>query len=135
MKNWKAILGVSAVFLLGVIAGGLATHGFYQKRIRAHLRSQATVAPEVIARQMAGQLKLTPEQHTQITTIIGDTRQRLQQARAQSEPQVREAFQDMTRRIRETLTPEQQKQFDRVTAERRERLKKYFPRIAPVSSP
>jgi len=135
MKNWKAILGVLAVFLLGVIAGGLATHGFYQKRIRAHWRGQAAATPEVIARQMGGQLKLTPEQRDQIATIIGDTRQRLQQARAQSEPQVREAFQDMTRRIRDTLTPEQRQQFDRLTTERREHWKKYFPRIAPASSP
>jgi Spy/CpxP family protein refolding chaperone len=135
MKNWKAILGVLAVFLLGVTAGGLATHGFYQKRIHAYQRGQATATPEAIARQMGAQLKLTPEQRDQITAIIGDTRQRLQQARAQSEPQVRDAFQDMTRRVRDTLTPEQRQQFDRLTAERRERWKKYFPRIAPVLSP
>jgi len=58
MRNWKAILGVLAVFLLGVIAGGLATHGFYQKRIRAHWRGQAAATPEVIARQMGGDLTL-----------------------------------------------------------------------------
>jgi Spy/CpxP family protein refolding chaperone len=135
MKNWKAILGVLAVFLLGVTAGGLATHGFYQKRIRAYQRGQATATPEAIARQMGAQLKLTPEQRDQIAAIIGDTRQRLQQARAQSEPQVRDAFQDMTRRVRDTLTPEQRQQFDRLTSERRERWKKVFPRIAPASSP
>jgi len=135
MRNWKAILGVLAVFLLGCIAGGLAMHGYYQKRIRVHLRGQPILPAEVIARQMSGQLRLTPEQRDQIATIIADTRQRLQQVRAQSEPQVREALQDMTRRIRETLTPEQKKQFDRLTAERREWLKKYFPRLAPATSP
>ncbi|MBM3858314.1 MAG: hypothetical protein FJ395_01540 [Verrucomicrobia bacterium] len=135
MKHWKAILGVLVVFVLGAIAGGLVTRGFYQKRIRALWRGQMVVAPELIVREMGGQLNLTPEQRAQIAPIIDDTRQRLQQARAQSEPQVREAFQDMLRRIRETLTPEQQKRFDRLNAERRERWKKVFPRIAPASSP
>jgi Spy/CpxP family protein refolding chaperone len=124
MKNWKAILGVLAIFVLGIIAGGLITHRIYQKRIRAFLRGQGAVPAELIVRQMSSQLNLTADQRAQVVPIINDTRQRIQRIRVQAEPQVREAFQETERRVRELLTPEQCAKFDKIVAEHKARWPK-----------
>jgi Spy/CpxP family protein refolding chaperone len=124
MKNWRAILGVAAIFVLGMLAGALITHRIHVKRIRAFLRGQTVVSTEAIVRQMGWQLSLTTKQRAQLLPIINDTRQRLQQVRVQAEPQVREALQDAEKRIREMLTPEQQTKFDKLIAERKTRWPK-----------
>ena len=129
MKTWKAILAVLVVFALGMLAGVLATNRFYQKRIHAFLRGQLTVAPELIVRQVDREFKLTPEQRAQVLTIITDTRQRLQKARAQSEPEVRTAFQDMETRFRDLLTPEQREKFEELAAQRKKLWQQYAPRV------
>jgi len=131
MKNWKAILGVVGIFVLGASAGALVTHRVYQKRIRAYLRSQAAMPSELIVRQMSSELNLTAEQRAQLLPIINDTRQRFQQIRAQAEPQVREAFQDTVQRIREILAPGQRAKFDKQIAEHKAR----WPKLTLSSSP
>lgn len=124
MKNWKAILGVVGIFVLGILAGALITHRIYQKRIRAFVRGQAVVPAGLIVRQLGGQLNLSADQRAKLLPIINDTRQRFQQIRSQAEPQVHETFQDTERRIRELLTPEQRIKFDKIVAEYKARWPK-----------
>ncbi|MCX7886346.1 MAG: hypothetical protein N3B01_03685 [Verrucomicrobiae bacterium] len=121
MRHWKVILGVTAVFLLGALAGALLMHRIYQKRIRSYVRNQAAVSSEWIVRQMSRQLKLTAEQREKLLPVINDTRRRLNEIRVESEPKIRETFQDMERQIREILTPEQRDKFDKLSAEHKKR--------------
>jgi len=132
MKNWKAILGVLLVFVLGVLAGGLLVHRVYQKKIQAVIAGrQPAVAPELLVRRMNFELRLTPEQRVQVIGIIRDTQRQLRETRQQVEPQVRANFQQMEQRINEVLTPEQQARFAKLMAERKARWRLFEPPQAP----
>ncbi len=132
MKNWKAILGVLLVFILGILAGGLLVHRAYQKKIQAVITGrQPVVAAEVLVRRMNFELRLTPEQRVQVIGIVRDTQRQLRETRQQVEPQVRANFQQMEQRISEVLTPEQQARFAKLMAERKAR----WPLFAPAQPP
>ena len=132
MKNWKAILGVLAVFVLGTLAGALVTHRIYQRRIHTFFRG-GPAATEMIVRRMNGQLDLTPAQRVQVETIVRNSRQKLRETRQQIDPQMRALFQDMDQRIREILTPEQRAKFDKLTAERQAKWQHF--RSPPADRP
>jgi predicted Holliday junction resolvase-like endonuclease len=135
MKNGKAILGVVLVFVLGVLAGGLITHRFYMRRIRAVLSGQPVVSTATIVRDLNRQLQLTPEQRDKLQPVINETRQRLQQVREQIEPQALGVFDDAVKRVREILTPEQREKFDKIVADRKASWPKLLPSAPPATMP
>lgn len=132
MKNWKSILGVLLVFVLGALAGGLLVHRLHQKKIQAVIAGrQPVVAPELLVRRMNWELKLTPAQRSQVIAIVRDTQRQLRETRQQVDPQVRATFQQMEQRIGEVLTPEQRERFAKLMAERKAR----WPLLAPAAGP
>lgn len=126
MKNWKVILGVVLVFVLGAGAGALVTHRVYQKRLQTFLRG-GPAATEMIVRRMSVELDLRPERRRQLAEIIRDTQRQLREARQQPDPQFRTILRDMEQRIRNILTPEQQTKFDALMAERKAKWQMLLP--------
>src|SRR6185436_6679269 len=56
-------------------------------------------------------LKLNPEQKTQVDQILADSRQQLQNLRKESEPRLAEIRRQADERLQKVLTPDQWKQF------------------------
>jgi hypothetical protein len=122
MKNWKAIVGVVLVFVLGALAGALVVHRVYQRKLRAIVAGrQPLVAPEWIVRRMSWELGLTPAQRLEVLAIVRDTQRQLRETRVQVDPQSRVAFQQLEQRLNGVLTPEQQATFAKLVAERKAR--------------
>lgn len=118
MKNWKAIVGVVAVFLLGMVAGGIITHRIYQHRLRAFLRGGPAVA-EMITRRLNAELDLNRDQRAKVLEIVRDSQRQLRKERQKPQPEFRRVLQDTEQRIRAVLTPEQQAKYDKYLAERK----------------
>ena len=129
MKNWKAILGVLAVFGLGTLTGALVMHRVDQRRLHAFLHG-GPGATELIVRRMNRQLELTPDQRAQVATIIRDAHQKLRAARQPIDPQLRGVFEEMDQSIRAVLTPDQQVKFDKLVAERKAKWQMFRPSAA-----
>jgi len=115
-NTWLVRVVAVAIFLLGFAAGALAPRAY---RAWVHDDSQGAHGSRFDA--MVEELKLTPEQQTQVKQIFGDTRTQLQALRKESEPRVEEIRRQADERMRQVLTPEQWEQFQKTRDQGRRR--------------
>jgi Spy/CpxP family protein refolding chaperone len=105
-----------AIFVLGFAAGALAPRAY-----RAWVRGGAQDLHVDRLKKISDDLKLTPEQQSQMGQIFGDTRSQLQALRKESEPRFAEIRRQADERMRQILTPEQWEQFQKSRGEGRRR--------------
>ncbi len=102
---WKYILVSLTIGLLVGAAGGLLI-----AKCLAHQR-KGPGGPQMLVKRFDRELKLTPEQRTQILSILKTAREKMQGNRQQARAAIRTE-------IRAVLNPEQQKRFDALEARR-----------------
>ena len=117
-NSWLVRAAAVAIFVLGFVAGALAPRAY-----RAWVRDDAQVGPKDNDRfkRMSDELKLSPEQESQVQQIFGDTRSQLQALRKESEPRFAEIRREADERLRQVLTPEQWEEFRKSREELRGR--------------
>lgn len=115
-NNWLVRAVAVAIFVLGFAAGALAPRAY-----RAWVRDGARDGGKGRIEQMSEDLKLTPEQATQVKQIFDDTRSQLQALRKESEPRFAEIRRQADERMRQVLTPEQWEQFQKTRDDSRRR--------------
>jgi hypothetical protein len=120
MKNWKAIVGVLLVFVLGMFAGGLVTLGVIRHRMKIH-GPQAMV--NFVIRRMSWELRLDKAQREQLHAIVADTQRDMKAVRQQVQPQIEQTLARTEERVRAMLRPDQQEKFDKLIAEGKARWK------------
>ncbi len=118
MKRVRSILGIFAVFLLGMLAGGLITFLVFRAVVtaprRAYVEGGADGVANLVARQFSRKLRADPGQEAQIRQILRETAQDLEGAANRMAPEVRETVQKAETRLRAVLKPEQQAEFDKM---------------------
>ena len=119
MKNWKPIVGACAIFLLGMIAGGLITAKAIQMRIRNAIRGGPDALEALVVDRMSSVLGLDATQKDKLRMIARDSHGQLKKLRQQVDPQAQEVLTKTEIEIRAILTPEQKEKFDKLVAERR----------------
>ncbi len=70
-----------------------------------------------LLQRFSSKLKLTPEQRTQVATILEAKRQKIDALRADIQPKFEEIRTSIAADIRKLLTPEQEQKFDVMQAE------------------
>lgn len=125
MKSWKSIVGITAVFLLGILAGGLLTAGIIRHRFRHR--------GDVIVRQLSWRLRLDESQRDQLRLIVADAEQQIRVLRQQIQPQVDTVLTQAEAKVRLILTPDQVEKFDKIVAERQAKWKTEAPPPLPPS--
>jgi Spy/CpxP family protein refolding chaperone len=115
-NKWQIRLAVLTIFVVGFVAGALATN-FYSAR-RGPSSSQ-----NIHGRfdRIFDRLNLAPDQKDQVKAIFDDARAQLAEVRKQSEPKFREVRKQTDERLQTVLTPEQWEQFQKMMAESKER--------------
>ena len=106
-NSWLVRAAALVIFLLGFAAGALAPAAY-----RAWQRDGGGGRRDRFER-MSEDLKLSPEQREQVRQIFGETRNRLEALRKESEPRFAEIRGDADERLRQVLTPEQWEEFRR----------------------
>jgi len=119
MKNWKVILGVLSVFVLGMVAGGLVTARFMKKRAHQVFAPGSPAAAEFLTGRLSWELRLDSDQRRQVLAIMQDTQRAMQEAQAPVRPQLEKLLAESNQKIRAVLRPEQQEKYDRLLAQRR----------------
>jgi Spy/CpxP family protein refolding chaperone len=115
----KARAAVVAIFLLGVGAGGLGMN-LYQRTARPSNNGNRPSRMKM----MQQRLNLTPEQATQVETILEETKNEYDQLKEDNRPRfdaIREKSRD---RIRAALTAEQLPKYEEMVREFNERMQK-----------
>jgi len=132
--------GLVAIYVIAIFASGVVMgmygHRFYEV---SSVSANAARNPEEFRRQymaeMKSRLKLSPEQATQLSKILDETRAQFRATRESIEPQLqatRDTIEPQLQHLRESqqervhaiLSPEQQAEYDKIRAERAERLKR-----------
>ena len=117
MQKWKAILGVLAVFLLGMIAGGLITFGVIRQMFQLGHGPQART--DFLVRKLSWDLRLDAQQRQQLRAIVQEGQQDMKPLRQQMHPQVEAILDRADAKIRAILRPNQVGKFDELVAERK----------------
>jgi uncharacterized protein YneF (UPF0154 family) len=125
MKNWKAILGVVVVFLLGMLAGGFCTRAIAVKRLQRVLHGNTVFTAEQITHRLTRQLHLDPGQRDQMLAIVQAAQVQITEARQQCLPKVLAALDDFDIKARPILRPDQAETFDKLVADRKAKWANY----------
>ena len=119
----KAIWLVILIFVLGIAIGSVGTYTVRWHVQAARPQQQGGRNPANTITRLTRELNLTPEQQTQIETILNDVRARYADIHKQVDPQYERARDEGHDRIRQLLTPEQRTKFEdlmrRINAEHR----------------
>jgi len=127
MKLFKAIAGISAIFILGAAVGALGTSLVIKHRVAAfHEKGPPPIKPLFMER-LANRLELTAEQEAAVSDILESTQKELTALRRDFRPRVKAIFSDCFDRIEAQLTPIQKKQL--------ESMKEHFPRFMHSGHP
>jgi hypothetical protein len=125
MKNWKAILGVVVVFLLGMTAGGFLTGAVAAKRLNRLLHGQTAYTAEEITRRLSRQLRLDAGQREQMLTLVQAVQAQITDARGQCQPKILAALDDFYTKARVVMRPDQLERYDKVVAEHKAKWANY----------
>jgi Spy/CpxP family protein refolding chaperone len=116
--KWQIRAIVLAVFLLGVLSGGLGWH-VYESWTSASNKSWKQKKIDLIFNQ----LDLNDAQRTEVQKIIAETRESMQKLRDEQEPRVQEIRKRADEKLRGVLSDEQYKQFVQLRDKMRDNYK------------
>lgn len=119
MKMVKSILGIAAIFVLGLLVGVLGTNLVFQQRFKKEPRP----IDAVLMHRLSKRLDLTPVQQDEVRIILDNLRVQLKEIRKAYHPRVKAAFDESFAQIRQYLTDPQKEQMDIFET----RLPKHFP--------
>jgi hypothetical protein len=121
MKNYKALIGVVLVFILGVICGGVVTYVIQHSQMERFVGGGSEAREELLVKRLSRQLDLDSRQLEQIRPIVHETHLGIRQIRQQSRPQVEGLLDESQRRISAILRPDQREKFDKIITDRKAR--------------
>jgi Spy/CpxP family protein refolding chaperone len=106
-----AVVVVIVAFLAGILVGVAGDHLYLIHSGRLFPRHAARFAADRMAERLAGELKLTPQQKTQVQQIIERHRAKIDVAMSSVRPQVRQELDATNTEIESILTAEQRTKF------------------------
>ena len=121
MKNFKALLGILLVFILGAASGALVTHSIHQARFESFVRGGPTAREEFFVKRLTSKLDLDSRQQEQVKAIVHETHSGIRQIRNQYRPRIETLLEQSQARINVLLRPDQQEKFRALIAERKAR--------------
>lgn len=121
----EAALLLFAVFVLGLVVGGIANH-LWGGRVwgRRNAVPQRTPQRERILNALTRELQLTPDQQRKIGAIVDETMSQFRALHSQQEQQGEKIREQARTRIQAVLTPEQVPKFEQFMEHIEERRKR-----------
>lgn len=121
MNRLKVWVGIVLVFLLGTLAGSLATGIYFKHRIERFVKGGPPPIKVVLMKKLSHKLDLTETQRVEIEEILGQLQAKLLDLRRKRRPELDKLFHNSFGLIREKLNSEQKKRFDEIREELRKR--------------
>ena len=132
MKKLKPWLLIFAVFFAGVAVGIVGTRIVVRKIIQ-RVAGNPDLMRAKIERDLASNLKLTPEQQAQAHDILVNSQNKIRELRSKFQPRFWEILDHAESQISEKLTPEQREKLQQFLKEKR-KVWKPAP-LAPLTNP
>ncbi len=119
MKNFKQIMCVLLVFLLGAASGGLAVHIIYKSKMDTYLHGSFKAREQMILDRLSRRLDLDDRQRAQLLVIIRQTHDEISSIKKQYRPQMEAVLEKSRQEVRQILRPDQQEKFDQFIKQRK----------------
>lgn len=106
--KWQLRFATISIFLLGFVAGAFALNAY-------HLWFSASKQPTKREKyeEAFNKLGLTEQQKAEIVKTVGETREKVQNLRQESEPKLQEIRNQHDEKLQKILTPEQWAEFQK----------------------
>ncbi|MGH9338436.1 MAG: hypothetical protein ACRD1R_02325 [Acidobacteriota bacterium] len=114
-QRWRVWLSVVAIFLLGTLAGSLATTLHFRWRAP---RPQIAQFPERGLQRLFNRLDLSNDQEAEVRIILDHLREDLRDLRRDMSPRIQDIRAKADRGLREVLSDDQWQEFQRLTPRR-----------------
>ena len=124
MNRVAAFASVAALFLVGVLVGGLGTHLFFANQPQRP--GPGGLRGDHFLEFLEHELALTADQMRQIDQILEQSHAEGEALRREMLPRLRAAMAQSRDRIREVLTAEQQSKFEELEQQHRKRAERMF---------
>jgi hypothetical protein len=121
MKRVTAVFYVVLVFLSGAVVGIFGYRLYTARTVSASVNANAPRPADYrkqYVEDITSRLHLSPEQVTQLGTILDETRNRFHEEHDRSKQQLAQIHDDQVQKIHELLTPAQVPEYDKFRAER-----------------
>ena len=118
MKKLKPWLLIFVVFFAGVVVGVVGTR-IAVRKILQRVAANPDLMRARIERDLASNLKLTPEQRAQAHDILVNSQNKIRELRSEFQPRFLEILNDAESQISEKLTPEQREKLQQFLKEKR----------------
>jgi hypothetical protein len=112
MKLFKAIAGISAIFILGVMTGVVGTSLVVEHRIDMFHKKGSPPIKDMFKKRVIDQLDLNPAQREAADKILDELQIQVREMRQDFRPKIKAAFDAGFERIRGILNESQKKQMD-----------------------
>ncbi|SRR6266849_8693063 len=127
-SRWKIAMYVGLVFVSGALSGAFS-HRLYTV---SGVSANAPRNPEEFRRrymeEMKTRLKLTPDQVTQLSAILDETRSRVRSTRESIEPEIRKIREEQQEKVHHILSAGQRPEYDQMRKEREAEIQRRGPR-------
>jgi len=124
VKRWNLILGLTVLFLSGVLIGALGT-AFYFKYTMGHAFSEGHPGvTKLIMKKLDLELELTEPQRVAIEGIVAEVQADLWKFRTQHRPEIEAILARGTAQMKPLLSPEQQAKLEALLERMKERWKR-----------
>ncbi|NIO03760.1 MAG: hypothetical protein GTN74_03855 [Proteobacteria bacterium] len=118
MKLWA---GIVLVFLLGALAGSLATGIYFKHGIERFAKGERPPIKVVLMKKLSHELDLTETQRVGIEQILDQLQAKLLDLRRKHRPEFERLFNHSFGSVREKLNSDQKKRLDEIREELRSR--------------
>ena len=122
MKNWKLIIGVALVLVLGLLVGSIGT-GLYMKHRFPPPMKDPSEMRAFLLEKFSQKLNLTEEQRKKYKWIIDQVGEKLEEHFRKTHSEIGAIIEPGFSQMREILNPDQKERFDALI-ERLERHRK-----------
>ena len=123
-SRWKIAMYVGLVFVSGALLGAFS-HRLYTV---SGVSANAPRNPEEFRRrymeEMKTRLKLTPDQVTQLSAILDETRSRVRSTRESIEPEIRKIREEQQEKVHHILSADQRPEYDQMRKEREAEIRR-----------
>jgi Spy/CpxP family protein refolding chaperone len=121
MKNFKQILCILLIFLLGAASGGLVMHMIYKSHMETFLRGDRKAREEILLDRLTRRLDLDDRQREQVRAIVEQTHAEMNNIRKQYRPQMEAVLEKSRVEMRQILRPGQLEKFEQFLQKRKEK--------------
>ncbi len=121
MNKLKVWTGIVLVFLLGALAGSLATGIYCKQTIERFARGGRPPIKMALMKKFSHDIDLTETQRAEIEEILDQLQAKLLDLKRKRRPELEKLFDHNFGLIREKLNSKQQKRFDEIREELRRR--------------